>query len=436
MRSTLRCPWMLATVVAAVAFAAAPSSALTFSSSCDRFEVDGNEFGPVGGAFDFVDEFDGTLAPSWVVLLGTAVESGGTVTVRNPGASIPLGSAVLEISTIENEAHGISDGSGDFTMLSDWGLTLPATNSELHMQLYAVSPIIEAAGITVNNTSPEVAALSGAIPGYSVSQSVTQGFGSGFTTLQSNSVAIVPSSVTGHIILKMTFDDATNMLTCSFSLDDGQTFSTFPPMHIFNAGVIDYDVLLGAAGITPPSPPPPPPGPEVVPLNLFEVKNPNVPAARKLRYNAKAPGLFPPPFGNLPAFGALLTVQVDAARQCFPMPPGNTWTSRSGGSAFTYRDPTGAYGPVKVASVRRGNHGLFQTKAVILGKLGALTLVPPNPGARADVRLSLATGTEYCGSTVGGVITRNDAQSFKAKGAPAPAVCGVPVCSPGGAFLD
>jgi hypothetical protein len=36
------------------------------------------------------------------ILLGTAVESGGTMTVKNPGVVIPLGSGgVLEISTIE-----------------------------------------------------------------------------------------------------------------------------------------------------------------------------------------------------------------------------------------------------------------------------------------------------------------------------------------------
>jgi hypothetical protein len=193
---------MIAAVLVVSVLVPISSYALTFSSSCDLFEVDGNEFGSADGVFDYVDEFDdGTLAPGWSILLGTAVESGGTVTVKNPGATIPLGSGVLEISTIENAEHGIADGEGDFTMISDWGVTLPPINSEFHMQLYSISPIIEAAGLTVNNNSPELAAQPpGAIPGYSVSQSVTQGFGGGFTVLQQNAVAISAGSVTGHII--------------------------------------------------------------------------------------------------------------------------------------------------------------------------------------------------------------------------------------------
>jgi hypothetical protein len=434
MRSTPRHPWMIAAVFAVSVLVPAPSRALTFSSSCDLFEVDGNAFGSADGVFDYVDEFDnGTLAPGWGILLGTAVESGGTMTVKNPGVTIPLGvGGVLEISTIENEDHEIGDGEGDFTMISDWGITLPATNSEFHMQLYSISPIIEAAGLTVNNTSPEVAAQPpGGIAGYSVSQSVTQGFGDGFTVIQQNAVPIDAGSVTGHIILRMAFDDATDMLTCSFSLDDGQTFQSFPPMHIFNGGVSDYEVLLGAAGITPPSPPP---TPFLVPMKSFEVKNPSTPAARKVRYTAKALGLYAPSFGYLAGLGAGLTVKVDDTTQCFFLPPGNSWAQKSAGNGYTYRDSTGVYGPVKVMSVRRANNGTFQTKAVILGKNGTLDLVPPNPGVRADVRLTLGNGDEYCASTAAGAIVKNDAKVFKAKNAPAPATCGV-VCSPSGAFI-
>jgi hypothetical protein len=225
------------------------------------------------------------------------------------------------------------------------------------------------------------------------------------------------------------------MLTTAFSLDDGQSFTSFPPMHIFNGGVNDYDVLLGAAGITAPSPPPPPPTPFLVPMKSFEVKNPSTPEARKVRYTAKALGLYAPSFGYLAGLGAGLTVKVDDTTQCFFLPPGNSWAQKSAGNGYTYRDSTGVYGPVKVMSVRRANNGTFQTKAVILGKNGTLDLVPPNPGVRGDVRLTLGNGDEYCASTAGGTVVKNDAKVFKAKNAPAPAACDV-VCSPSGAFLD
>jgi hypothetical protein len=104
------------TVCAAIvlcAILAAPGLALVFSSSCDRFEIDGNSFGAADGTPDFVDDFnDGMLAPSWTVLLGTAEETGGAAVVHNPGASIQLGATQIEISTIENAVHGIENGPG------------------------------------------------------------------------------------------------------------------------------------------------------------------------------------------------------------------------------------------------------------------------------------------------------------------------------------
>jgi len=77
-------------------------------------------------------------------------------------------------------------------------------------------------------------------------------------------------------VLRMTLDDATDMLTCAFSLDGGTTFqSPFAPMHVFNSGVVDYEVLLGAAVTTAAPPPPPPPAPQFVPMRSFEADNPS-----------------------------------------------------------------------------------------------------------------------------------------------------------------
>jgi hypothetical protein len=424
MRSTSLGRWVLG-IAALSSLGAVPAAATPFTSSCDRFEVDGSAFGSADGVFDFVDEFDdGTLAPSWTTLLGTAVESGGTVTVRDPGVSIPLGPNVLEISTIENAVHEVGNGDGDFTMVSRWLPTLPVTGAEFHMQLYSIAPIVEAAGITVNNEGPA---------GYSVSESVTEGFGSGFTTLVFNRVTIAAGDVTGPIVLRMSFDDATDMLTCAFSIDGGGSFQTLPAMHIFNGGVADYDILLGAA-VTSVPPPPPPPG--SVPMTIFESRDAGTPASRKVRFTAKTTGPFPNLLGFLEGSGAALAIKIDAAHQCFYLPPGSSWVPRSHGNAYLYRDSAGANGPVKVLSVKRGGRGFFQMKGVVLGKLGTLTLAPPNPGVRADVRLDLLTGYDYCAATAGGLVVKNDAKSFKVKDAPAVGTCGITDCSPSGAFLD
>jgi hypothetical protein len=433
MRFASRRPWLGVAVVAVAWLLPANGFGLTFSASCDRFEADGNEFGAAGGAFDFVDEFDdGTLSPGWAVLLGTAVEATGVVTAKNPGQALQLGPTAFEISTIENELHGVSNGSGDFTGVSHWAAALPTTDTEFHMQLYSIAPIVEAAGITVNNLSAAVAAQqgNGSLAGYSISQSVTQGVGSGFTTIHFDTVAIAPASITGPIVLRLSLDDATDMLTCSFSLDGGSTFqSPFPPMHVFNGGVSDYDVLLGAAALAPP--------PSLnLPLRLFEAKNPSVPEARKVRYSIQAPNTVPPNFGSPTTQGATLSVKLDGVSQCFHL-PAPLWSTERGGFAFRYLDRSGLYGPVKQLTVRRNAHRVFQSKAQILGKLGTVNVVPQGTTiVGADLRLHLVGGTDFCASTTGGTVAANDGRKFRVRDAPAPGVCALPACSPSGAFLD
>ena len=102
----------------AIVFLCIPGGAFAshhvFSSSVDRFEVDGNAFGPHDGTLDFVDEFDdGTIAPDWTPLYGTNVESGGVVTLKNPGFDIVIGTASLDVSNIENETEVEDHSVGD-----------------------------------------------------------------------------------------------------------------------------------------------------------------------------------------------------------------------------------------------------------------------------------------------------------------------------------
>jgi len=418
--------------VAATVLVAPPAFSLIFSSSCDRFEIDGNNFGSPGGALDFVDDFNnGTLAPDWSVLLGTVQETGGNLVAHNPGLFVQLGTTQTEISTAEAE-EDVSNGAGNFTMTSYWQPTLPNTNAGFHMQLYTQSPIIEAAGLTVTNDSAQVAAAQGGgtLAGPSVSQSLTQGVGPGFTTLQFNTVPIIPATITGKIALRMAFNDATDTLTCSFSLDGGTTFlSPFPPIHIFNAGVADYDILLGASAVDAAAPPPPP-ATVRLPLSLLLLKNPSSAASRRVVYKAMnrrgTPAVI---FGNPTTTGATLALKVDAHTQCFFMPASH-WSRQ--GSSYKYKDPGG--GPVKTARIKQMGNGKLQNKVVIVGS--GITITPPNPGHQGDTNFFIPAGASYCASTTGGTIKPNDARTFKARNAPAPAACYVAACSPSGAFLD
>src|SRR5438093_1165949 len=92
--------------------------AATFSSSCDRFEIDGNSFGASDGTVDFADDFDdGSLAPNWSILLGTVTEAGTDLTAHDPGFTVQLGPTQFEISTVEN-VRDIENGAGNSTMTS------------------------------------------------------------------------------------------------------------------------------------------------------------------------------------------------------------------------------------------------------------------------------------------------------------------------------
>ena len=425
--------WLAGAGLALSAVLAPATFALTFSSSCDRFEIDGNAFGPADGTLDLVDEFDGgTLAPNWAPLLGSVEETAGALVAHNPGTIVPLGPIVFEISTVENAVHEIENGAGNFTMTSTWSPTLPATNAEFHMQLYSLSPIIEAAGLTVNNLSSQIAAQqgNGSLAGYSVSQSLTRGVGPGFSTVQFDTVAITPPSVTGPIVLRMSFNDATDMLTTSFSLDGGATFqSPFPPMHVFNMGVIDYDVLLGAAALNPGSVTT---STQTLPLQLLLVKSGASAASRRVTYKAKLPPRTGLIFGEPVIGGATFHLKLDAMSQCFSM-PASGWTRNA--QTYKYNDRAGLYGPVKAAWLKQTGNGLVN-KLIIDGKRGSIDIVPPNPGARGDANFHVGNGGEYCASTAAGTIRPNDARTFKARNAPAPPDCTVPVCSASGAFLD
>jgi hypothetical protein len=232
------------------------ASHTVFSGSCDRFEVDGNVFGPADGTPDQVDEFDdGVLGPNWATLVGTVTESGGFLTAHNPGFDVSFFPGVtIDASNAENTTD-VVNGGGDFTATSYWTTTLPDVNRGYHFQLYGIGSGVEAAGLTVNNSDGTIASTQGAFVGYSITQAVTFVLGASGVP-QSDSVQIQASDLTGPLVLRMAFDDASDTLTCSFSLDGGVTFqSPFPPLHVFQV-VDEHEILIGASSVTANGPPP------------------------------------------------------------------------------------------------------------------------------------------------------------------------------------
>src|SRR5262245_7986216 len=121
--------------IAAMLLCAWPAAAFhtVFDYAVERFEADGNAFGPADGVPDFVDEFDdGSVPPDWVVPVGTAEESGGVLHLKNPGQHIDVGYTV-DVSEVLGSTL-LVDGGGDFTITSTWA-SIPAAGDFIHMSL-------------------------------------------------------------------------------------------------------------------------------------------------------------------------------------------------------------------------------------------------------------------------------------------------------------
>jgi len=152
------------------------------------------------------------------------------------------------------------------------------------------------------------------------------------------------------------------------------------------------------------------------------------PASRQVIYKVKSP-VSPADFNNSqPEPGASLKVTIDGTTQCFSM-PGSGWKLSPNGLRSTYKDSTGAHGPVAKADLVTRN-GVLRMSVVISGKLGQIDLVPPNPGTQGDTYFHYLNGTAVCGTTVGGRLTRNDAVMFRTEDAPAPTSCALTACEP------
>lgn len=269
--SRRRWRWAVLVPVVVASLCISDATALPFGASVDRFEGDGNVYGSADGVFDLVDEFDdGALAPAWAPLLGTVVESGGVLTARDPGVVLAFLGLPQELSTAESTAE-LEDGAGDFTVVSHWVPAPLGVNTQFFFHLYGSSPAIESSGMTVNNFDAATAAAQGAPVGWSIGRQRVFPLG-GEEPDVVDFVAIDPLAITGGIVLRMSFDDATNLLTSSFSLDGGATFEgPFSPLGAFVHSP-DGEILLGAAAITSSPPPPPPPAPCSVHIAPVRVK--------------------------------------------------------------------------------------------------------------------------------------------------------------------
>jgi hypothetical protein len=354
MARTAIASWV-ALVLSAFLSAPALASHTVFSGSCDRFEIDGNVFGPADGTPDQVDDFDdGVLGPNWATLVGTVTESGGFLTAHNPGLDIDFFPGVtLDVSNAENTTD-VENGAGDFTATSYWTTTLPDVNRGYHFQLYGIGAGVEAAGITVDDSDGTIGSPQGAFVGYTINQSVTFVLGASGVP-QSDTVQIQASDVTGPLVLRMAFDDANDTLTCSFSLDGGVTFqSPFPPLHVFQ--VVDQaEILIGASSVTANLPPPPSCGASFLSPHLVLKRLRQPIGEQGLTFKTRVGIPFNFPGGFRPSIDGLsflvddvpvpVALRAPAGGLGSGCDPRDGWTTASNGSRYEYRNYSNALPP-------------------------------------------------------------------------------------------
>jgi hypothetical protein len=233
--------WTVSVAAATAGVRLAHAFHTVFDYRVQRFEADGNVFGPAGGAPDLVDEFDnGTIAPQWSTILGTTVETGGELQLRQPGTHFNAGVGLdLDLSDVQSTAEVVESGS-PFTVTSRWTRPTVGQNHLIHMTLFghagALGTPWEFFGVDISNFAGQ---------GLLVTQHRAL-FTGVWPPAEVQNVAIQQADITGDVLFRTAVDTTAGTAVSSFSLDGGATWqSPFTPMTFFGVTSVAR-VLLGA----------------------------------------------------------------------------------------------------------------------------------------------------------------------------------------------
>jgi len=128
------------------------------------------------------------------------------------------------------------------------------------------------------------------------------------------------------------------------------------------------------------------------------------PSRRKLTFGAKEVASPNTIVGNPVANGATLEIIANGSNstsQVFNLAQGTNsrgkpfWKS-IGNIGFRYSDSLGDQGPAMRLIMRRAPNGNFTIKGTLLGRNGALNVLPPNPGTDGFAVIVLGGGDRYC----------------------------------------
>jgi len=221
--------WIRAVIVAAgMAFVVGGSGAvgaqtLPYDFSVDSFAV------PERGLFDDFD--DGVLDFRWTSVIGTVIESGGTLSLESPGQGGFLPPGVESATSVLSGMGTGLDGFGNLTATSVWAPAAPTASQGMNFSIGSVDGAtgnVSQLTIGLSRISPAVAGTLGGLPGLTLSMlNVVRDSGPGnILSFSRTSAPILESQVSGAILLSLVFDDALDTITPQVSLDGGATTLT------------------------------------------------------------------------------------------------------------------------------------------------------------------------------------------------------------------
>src|SRR6185436_14910725 len=164
-------PGSLRVAIAAAALLLAGSARAfhtVFDFTIDRFEVDGNTFGPHDGTLDWVDDFNGTSTSNWYTPYGTSSVSGGRLQVRSPGEHYPGPDGTTLDFTEVASASQVSKALGSFTATAIFDPIIPPEGHFYHFTLYTFGGeqyFNELFGIDIHTSGGETRSAGGSCNG-------------------------------------------------------------------------------------------------------------------------------------------------------------------------------------------------------------------------------------------------------------------------------
>ena len=154
----------------------------------------------------------------------------------------------------------------------------------------------------------------------------------------------------------------------------------------------------------------------------IQVKDPSVPEKRKIVAAAKEKVSPDTLVGDPIANGAVLTITANggtSTSESYPLPTGISplrakpfWTGDPV-KGFKYTDSKGENGPAKKVQIKKTPSGVFLIKVTVDGKLGPVTVVPPNPGTDACLLLEITGGDSYSARFGDGEVKNDGTKQFK-----------------------